>query len=108
MNFDREVRWGVRALHILDRIRSNQLNDRQRQRLDTKMVEKRLGWLDEYREASSMWMEVILTGQAINRLVRRTGYQSITANQVRKLSESLHTAEARQLVDRVAAEIKGM
>lgn len=108
MNFDREVRWAVRAISVLDRVRSNRLNDRQRKRLDPSTVEKRLGWLDEYREASSMWMEVILTGQAINALVRRTGYQSATAQQIRQLGERLDHAQSRQLVAQVAAEVEAM
>lgn len=106
MNFDREVRWAVRALHILDRVRGDQLNDRQRKRLDAKTVENRLGWLDEYREASSIWMEVILAGQAINALVRNMGYCLETPQQIRQLGEHLRYAQSRKLVNKVAEEIE--
>lgn len=108
MNYDREVRWAVRALSILDRVRSGLLNDRQRQRLDPKVVKKRLGWLDTYRERVSLWMEVILTGQAINQLVRRTGYTRETADQVRRFGEHLQHAQSRDLVEQVADEIEPM
>ena len=33
MNIDREVRWGASELQILDRVRSSNLNERQKQRL---------------------------------------------------------------------------
>lgn len=108
MNFDREVRWAVRAISILDRVRTGQLNEQQRGRLDQRMVEKRLGWLDEYRQSASQWMEVILTGQAINAVVRRTGYTATTASDIRRLSDDLQHESSRLLVQKVAAMVQEM
>lgn len=108
LNYDREVRWAVRALSILDRVRSGLLNDRQRKRLDRKLVEKRLGWLDGYRQRASVWMEVIVTGQTINELVRRSGYTNRTAAEVRRLGEHLQHEQSRFLVTQVAEEIEPM
>jgi len=50
MNYDREVRWAMRALSILDRVRTGMLTDRQRRRLVPALVEKRLNWLEDYRD----------------------------------------------------------
>lgn len=108
MNYDREVRWAIRAIRILDRVRLGTLNDRQLKRLVPKVVLKRLSWLDEYREAASVWMEVILTGQGVNGLVRRTGYTSETASQVRRLGEHLRYACSRSLIEEIVAEIEVM
>lgn len=108
MNYDREVRWAARAISILDRVRAGKLNEQQRNRLAPELVEKRLSWLDDYREAASVWMEVILTGQAINRLVRRTGYTPTTATGVRQLSENLLHVQSRTLVQEVGDAIEAM
>jgi hypothetical protein len=108
MNFDREVRWAARAISILDRVREDRLTARQRTRLPRELVEQRLGWLDEYRGHVSMWLEVIGVGQAINRLVRRTGYRSTTAAEVRCLSTPLVHGPSQFLVTKVADDIHSM
>ena len=108
MNYDREVRWAARALNILDRVREDRLTDRQRTRLPRDLIEQRLGWLDEYRTHVSMWLEVIGVGQAINQMVRRSGYQSETAAEVRRLSTPLVHAQSQFLVAEVADEIHSM
>jgi len=105
MNYDREVRWAVRALNVLARVRSGQMNDRQSARLIPEVVEQRLGWLDEYRERASVWLEVICVGQSITGLVRQTGYTANTADQIRRLGESVRYEESRTLVSRVADEV---
>lgn len=108
MNFDREVRWASRALGILQRVRSGNLSTRQRQRLPAELMEKRLGWLDEYRDRISIWMEVIYIGKAINELVRRSGYRHDTANRVGQLAGNVRYAESRLLIDEVVKEIQPM
>jgi len=55
---------------------------------------------------ASVWLEVIFAGQAINDLVRRTGYSTETAAQVRRLTANLQHAESRSLVTQVADEIE--
>ena len=105
MNYDREVRWAIRALSVLERVRSGQINDRQQARLSSKLVEQRLGWLDEYRERASVWLEVIWAGQAINQLVRQSGYTATTANEIRRLGEAVDYEESKSLVRQVADEV---
>ncbi|ELP33313.1 MULTISPECIES: hypothetical protein [Rhodopirellula] len=105
MNYDREVRWAIRAMGVLDRVRSGQINDRQQARLPSKLVEQRLGWLDEYRERASVWLEVIWAGQAINQLVRRNGYTATTADEIRRLGETVDYEESKSLVRQVADEV---
>jgi hypothetical protein len=105
MNYDREIRWAIRALSVLERVRSGQINDRQRARLPSKLVEQRLGWLDEYRERASVWLEVIWAGQAINQLVRQNGYTATTANEIRRLGETVDYEESKSLVRQVADEV---
>jgi hypothetical protein len=106
MNYDREVRWAMRALSILDRVRSGQLVDRQQARLPSDLVEQRLGWLDEYRERASVWLEVIWVGQAINGLVRQSGYTATTADEIRRLGETVSYEESKLLVRQVSDEVE--
>jgi hypothetical protein len=105
MNYDREVRWAVRALSVLDRVQTGQVNDRQRARLPVKLVEKQLGWLNEYRQRASVWLEVISIGQAINGLIRRTGYTATTPDAIRRLGETVLSEESKSLIVRVADEV---
>ena len=100
-----EVRWAIRALSVLERVRSGQINDRQQARLPSKLVEQRLGWLDEYRERASVWLEVIWAGQAINQLVRQSGYTATTADEIRRLGETVDYEESKSLVRQVADEV---
>jgi hypothetical protein len=105
MNFDREVRWSARALWVLDRVRCGDLNDRQRERLPSKLVEERLGWLEEYRQAVGVWLEVIRAGQAIAELVRQTGYTASTIESIGNAAEQLQHEQSRELVRQVHQEI---
>lgn len=106
MNYDREVRWASRAIAIVDRVRSGNLNQRQKARLSPKLIEKRLGWLEKYRERTSVWLEVIWTGQAINSLVRRSGYTSNTPDEIRSLLPKAQYSETRSLIERVVTEVE--
>lgn len=106
MNYDREIRWASRAIAIVDRVRSGNLNERQQARLSPKLIEQRLGWLDEYRGRASVWLEVIWTGQAINSLVRRSGYTNTIPDEIRSLLSKAQYSETRFLIERVAAEVE--
>jgi hypothetical protein len=108
MNFDREVRWASRALGILQRVRSGNLTDRQRARLPASLIEKRLGWLDAYRDRVSVWMEVIFVSQAISQFVRCAGYRHDTTERVSQLAASVRYEESRWLIDQVVTEIAPM
>ena len=106
MNFDREVRWAGRAIAVVDRVRSGNLSQRQRFRLPPDLVEQRLGWLDEYRQIASVWSEVIWTGQAINAMVRRSGYTNNTPGEIRRFAASAQYSQTHLLIDRVVAEVE--
>ena len=83
MNLDPEIRWGQRALWLLDRVRSGNLIDRQRKRLNREEVESQLGWLDEYRQELAVWTQLSEIGQASCAVVRRCGYSEETIAQLR-------------------------
>ena len=106
MNYDREVRWASRAITIVDRVRSGNLNERQKVRLSPELVEQRLGWLDEYRHIALAWSEVIWTGQAINSLVRRSGYTNNTPDEIRCFASTAQYQQTRTLIDQVFAEVE--
>ena len=108
MNYDREVRWAIRALAILDRVTESRMNARQQERLPVELLKQRLGWLEAYRVQGSMWLEVIWTGQAINEIVRRNGYSVNTPVEVRLLIVRLKHKESVLLVEKTVTEIERM
>lgn len=83
MNLDPEIRWGRRALWLLDRVRGGDLTDRQKERLDREQVEAQLGWLEEYREELKVWTELCEVGQASCTVVRRCGYSRATVAELK-------------------------
>lgn len=83
MNLDPEIRWGRRALWLLDRVRRDDLTNRQRERLDREQVEAQLGWLDAYREELEVWSELCAVGQTSCTVVRRYGYSRATVAQLK-------------------------
>ena len=108
MNIDREVRWGARALQILDRVRSGNLNELQQQRLPLELVEAKFGWLAEYRVAIKQWELLSLTGRQVIGEVRRHGYGTTTDAAVQRIADSTSDPTCKQLVDDVVATIKPM
>lgn len=108
MNIDREIRWAARALWILDRVRSGQLTDRQKQRLPQEDVEAKFGWLDEYRDSIKGWERLSLTGQQVIREVRRHGYGDTTVAAVNQIAEATDDATSQELTSEVIALIKPM
>jgi hypothetical protein len=106
MNYDREVRWAARAVWLLDRATCGYLSDRQKERLPTALLEERLGWLREYRQAVAVWLEVILVGQKICQVVRVQGYHRNTSTAVRCLLESPRSESCRRLIQEAADQIE--
>lgn len=78
MNLEPEIRWGRRALWLLDRVRLDDLNPRQRERLNREKVEQQLAWLDGYRAELGVWSELSSLGQQCCTVVRRHGYSPQT------------------------------
>ena len=83
MNLDPEIRWGRRALWLLDRVRSGNLTPRQKARLDPTSVEAALGWLDAYREELGDWAAMCKVGQTSCAVVRRCGYSEQTVSELK-------------------------
>lgn len=83
MNLDPEIRWGRRALWLLDRVRGGNLTARQQERLKIEDVQAELGWLEEYREDLGIWTQLCAVGQASCAVVRRWGYSGETVSQLK-------------------------
>jgi hypothetical protein len=99
MNLDPEIRWGRRALWLLDRVRGGNLTARQQERLNIQDVEAQLGWLEEYREELGIWTQLCEVGQASCTVVRRWGYSDKT---VAQLKTALGTSEVSMVQDLIA------
>jgi hypothetical protein len=105
MNISQEVRWGARAIHVLDRVRGGKLNARQNVRLPKDLVLSKLQWLDDYRDSLATWEKISLMGQEVITTVRRFGYSIKTkAELVEKLGSPEEPA-CRAWVDQVISEI---
>ncbi len=98
MNLDPEIRWGRRALWLLDRVRSGNLTDRQKKRLELSQVEAQLGWLEEYREELEAWTGLCEVGQASCSVVRRCGYSSITVTELKVTLGASQTPVVQELI----------
>lgn len=108
MNIDREVRWGSRALGLLDRVRSGHLSERQKKRLPRELVETKLGWLDAYREAIALWLELSSLGRRASHVIRHRGYAPGTIELLRReLGEPKHAA-SQQLVAQIIEHVTPM
>lgn len=82
MNLEPLARWGRRALAFL-----NEARDIPGQAVDRAVLEEKLGWLREYREALYHWSVLLTIAETVERYVRREGY---------------HAAAAKTLQDRLA------
>ena len=106
MNLDPEIRWGRRALWLLDRVRSGDLTARQKKRLNRQNVEEQLGWLEEYREELDVWTQFCEIGQASCTVVRRYGYSQVTVRELKTTLSPGKTPAARELIDELTSVIE--
>lgn len=106
MNLNPEIRWGRRALWLLDRVRRGELNARQQKRLDSDLVQEQLGWLDDYRRELETWTEMCQIGQASCSVVRRLGYSQVTIGELTATLGTGKTADAQQLIQEVTSVVK--
>ena len=104
MNISQEVRWGARALQILDRVRSDKLNDRQRERLPKAVVEEKLGWLEKYRGSLKVWEKVTLMGQESIKIIRKEGYGTVALPLLREKLGQPEDAVSREFVKQLMDE----
>ncbi len=98
LNVDPEIRWGRRALWLLDRVRSGQLTDRQKQRLDSQNVETQLRWLEVYREELNVWSQLCEIGRTSCTVVRRYGYSRATAAELKATLGPGNTPATQELI----------
>jgi len=98
MNLDTEIRWGKRALWLLDRVRIGQLTSRQKERLDIENVEAQLGWLAPYRKELGIWTQLCEIGQASCTVVRRNGYSRSTVTELKATLGASETAAIQELI----------
>ena len=105
LNVDPEIRWGRRALWLLDRVRSGQLNDRQKKCLVLEKVEAQVGWLAGYRRELSVWSELVEVGQASCSVVRRWGYSDQTVGKLTSLLGTSNTLEVQELITELTSVV---
>jgi hypothetical protein len=79
MNLDTLVDWGTRALAYLDNPR-----DLPGQTIDRKRLQRKLGWLAEYRSALAAWAELLAVAHRAVSYVRATGYHCHAAKELKK------------------------
>jgi hypothetical protein len=101
MNLDPEIRWGQRALWLLDRVRCGDLNDRQRARLEPAEVESQLGWLEAYREELSVWANLCEIAQTSCTVVRRYGYSAETVAHLRAALGTGTESVSQSMIDEI-------
>lgn len=98
MNLDPEIRWGRRALWLLDRVRGGNLTARQQARLELQGVEAQLGWLEAYREELGVGTQLCEVGQASCTVVRRYGYSGETVSKLQATLGSSTTPAVQELI----------
>ena len=106
MNLAPEIRWGRRALWLLDRVRSGDLTDRQKKRLDRQDVESQLGWLEEYREELEVWTQLSEIVKASCSVVRRCGYSEKTVAELKTTLGVGVTTAAQELIAEITSVVE--
>ena len=105
MNISQEIRWGARAIRVLDRVRDGKVNARQSARLPKDLVQSKLKWLDEYRDSITAWEKISLMGQEVITTVRRLGYSEQTKNLLAEKLGASDNAACREWVNQIMTEI---
>jgi len=85
MNLDTLVDWGRRALAYLD-----DPCDFPGQKVDSKKLRQKLGWLREYRQPLAAWAELLDIAARAETYIRREGYHAGAAEALEQ--ELLHAA----------------
>jgi hypothetical protein len=102
MNLEELVAWGQRALQYLDHPRP--LPD---QALDLDLLQTKLGWLADYRDALAEWGQALSTISTTLHFVRQEGYHRDAQRALRKLLPTSTTISGRlaeRLVEFVASQ----
>ncbi len=98
MNLAPEIRWGRRALWLFDRVKSGDLTQRQRERLDPQAIQDQLGWLEEYRSDLEVWSDLSALGQECCSVVRHCGYSKVTTQKLKETLGTGNSAAAAELI----------
>lgn len=106
MNLEPEIRWGRRALWLLDRVKDDNLTKRQRERLDRQAVLEQLGWLEAYRADLEVWSELSTLGQECCSVVRRCGYSSVTPEVLKESLGPGKSAAGESFITELVAVVK--
>ena len=112
MNIGGEIQWGARSLQLVQKSRDGKLTDDQLRQLTPTLIEKKLGWLENYREALSRWEELWLMSEQVCAVVRAEGYHATLTTSLKSQlpgpvteSAALLTAQVLEFSDRVQAEV---
>jgi len=88
MNVDRLVAWGENVLQYLEDPR-----DVPGPAVDGRLVERRLGWLREYRPRLEEWSALLRLAEASAHYIRHAGYHADAAEELSACLEPLVTQE---------------
>ena len=112
MNIGGEIQWGARSLQLVQKSRDGKLTDDQLRDLTPSLVEKKLGWLEDYRAALSRWEELWLISEQVCAVVRAEGYHGTLTTSLKSQlpapvteSAALLIAQVLEFSDRVQAEV---
>jgi hypothetical protein len=93
MNLDTLVNWGRRVLAYLDDPR-----DVCEWKVDHMKLQRKLGWLCEYRQALAVWAELLAIAKQTESYVRRKGYHVSAAKELKtRLLPLVRTSPGRRL-----------
>ena len=101
MNIGGEIQWGARALQLVQKSRDGKLTDNQLRQLTPSLIEKKLGWLENYREALSRWEELWLISEQVCAVVRAEGYHATLTNSLKSQLAAPVTESGGLLISQV-------
>jgi hypothetical protein len=103
MNIAEQVSWGTRAGNLVRSQRQGTLSAEQQQQLPGELLDKKLGWLDEYKSELSQWQELSDMGQQICRVIRTAGYHAGSAELLRTELPDASSKQTQQLREELIA-----
>jgi len=103
MNIAKQVNWGTRTGNLLRLHRQGTLSAEQQDQLPGELLDKKLGWLDEYKLELARWQELSDMGQQICRVIRTEGYHAGSAELLRTELPVARSTQALQLREELLA-----
>lgn len=103
MNIAEQVRWGTRIGNLLRSHRQAALSAEQQEQLPGELLDKKLGWLNQYQSELSRWQELSDIGQEICRRIRTEGYHVGSARLLRSELPVASSEQALQLREEMIA-----